>query len=265
MDIHPKRPEAIDIHKSILNSNACSQIRSTPEKYSEAEYASMWTSEEWKSVAIVRSPYDRVVSCYWNKFVQWSDSRTVDMHALPVYQYFYGHRVHPVDFKKGVTFCQFIQYINTGGNKQLCASLIESTGVVGDTYKTMCSNILTNLMSDSHWCPQSEYLKGFHWDHIIPYDNIDLFKNIVHSRIPRRLRRPIQMVNKHVPNPELEDLPEGVDASHMTPVELKQYKKPPNSAFLSDDVKKIINNLYSLDFILLEHANRTNGNGAAKK
>jgi hypothetical protein len=98
---------------------------------------------EYFKFAVLRNPFERLVSAYLDKFVQWLPKP--EKFAFDVIQHVHDSNGLDGDYSKSITFSQFIHY------------LAETPPV----------------LLDRHWRPQFLYLAETHFDHIGQFENID--------------------------------------------------------------------------------------------
>ena len=191
---------------------------------SERRFDAIMRDPDWARVAILRDPLDRLVSCYWDKFVRTRKSEAVLHHTRPVYQFIYGEEAPTPDhLNRGITFRQFCQYINLGRREAM----------------------------DPHWAPQSRYLETYRWDHLFRIDRIDAFERFVLDRCPPELQD-IRLGMRNVA-PRNQGSVEKVLAD-TPPNQLDSYAKLPNEVFVTPDIADFVRDYYALDYMLLERA-----------
>lgn len=185
----------------------------------------------WTRVAVLRDPTDRLISGYWDKFVRnRTHSSVVDNHSKPIYCFTYNTaQVTPQMLARGVTFRQFCQYLHATPRAQV----------------------------DSHWTAQHRYLENGDWPHLFSIDNISAFERFVLDRCPPHM----QDIRLGMQNRAPRDDADG--ASHVAgslvdalPESLDGQPKPPNAAFVTDDIARFIKNYFALDLRLLAHATK---------
>jgi hypothetical protein len=191
---------------------------------SERGFDAIMRDPDWARVAILRDPLDRLVSCYWDKFVRTRKADAVLHHTRPVYQFIYGEEAPtPHQLNHGITFRQFCQYINLNRREAM----------------------------DPHWAPQSRYLETYRWDHLFRIDRIDAFERFVLDRCPAELQdirlgmRNVAPRNKAPVETLLADTP---------PIQLETYAKLPNEVFVTPDIEDFIRDYFALDYMLLDRA-----------
>lgn len=191
---------------------------------SERQFSTLMRDPDWARVAILRDPLDRLVSCYWDKFVRNRAVESVLHHTRPVYQFLYGEEAPTKEqIQRGVTFRQFCHYINLTPREKM----------------------------DPHWAPQSRYLETFRWDHLFRIDRIDAFERFVLDRCPPELRETRLGMQNVAPRDKAK-----VDEilTDMAPRHLDKYQNLPNDVFLSPDIGDFVRDYFALDYLLLEQA-----------
>ena len=185
------------------------------------------TSPDWASVALLRDPAERLVSCYWDKFVLNRTVPEVLRLTAPAYAQSYGTDTpSAAQLARGISFRGFCRYIN--------------------------ANPVAAM--DSHWAPQARYLETHRWDRLFALDQIDLFERFVLNRCPpdlRHIRLGLDNASPRHPAPVLEDL------SDVLPNQMEIYAKPADAAFLAADIRDFIRGYYAMDYVLLQSAAQT--------
>jgi hypothetical protein len=210
------------VHKLLDGGKIKLQVRYQSERRLDA----ILRDPDWARVAILRDPVDRLVSCYWDKFVRTRRAAAVLHHTAPVYRFLYGTEAPtPSQIEQGVSFRQFCQYINLTPRDEM----------------------------DPHWAPQSRYLETCRWDHLFRIDRIDAFERFVLNRCGPDLqdvRLGLQNVAPRNPEP--------VDETHVDtpPKKLDRFAKLPNAVFMTPDIEDFIRDYFALDYMLLD---RTEG------
>jgi hypothetical protein len=185
------------------------------------------TSPDWASVALLRDPAERLVSCYWDKFVLNRAVPEVLQLTAPAYAQSYGTNTpSAAQLAQGISFRAFCRYIN--------------------------ANPVAAM--DSHWAPQARYLETHRWDRLFALDQIDLFERFVLNRCPpalRHIRLGLDNVSPRHPEPVLDDL------SDALPAQMEIYAKPADAAFLAADIRDFIRTYYAMDYVLLQSVAQT--------
>jgi hypothetical protein len=183
-------------------------------------------SPDWASVAVLRDPVERLVSCYCDKFGRNRSKETVLFHTRPAYTFFNDGRDPDEEMiARGLTFRQFCFYINHTPREG----------------------------QDPHWAPQWNYLQNRKWDRLFALDKIEEFEEFVRARLPEHLKDiRLGIANAN----EKDDATPEKDLSDTLPDEWLGTRNPSYDAFVSEDIRSFIGNYYSLDFVLYERAQR---------
>lgn len=184
-------------------------------------------SDQWASVALLRDPAERLISCYWDKFVINRAAPEVLRITAPAYAQTYGTASpSPDQVARGISFRAFCRYINSAPREEM----------------------------DSHWAPQARYLENHHWDHLFSVDRIDDFERFVLDRCPEALRD-IRLArdNASPRHPEIVH----DDFSDALPSQIGHFGKPSDGAFLAPDIRDFVRHYYAMDLVLLKTANQT--------
>lgn len=207
------------VHHHLDSGQSAMQVRHWP----KASVDARMRDSGWARVAILRDPEDRLVSCYWDKFVRNRAQRGVLFHTAPVYRFFHGQDPTEEQVARGLSFRQFCHYINHAPRDAM----------------------------DPHWAPQYRYLENYRWDHLFTMDRISDFERFVLKRCPpelRDIRLGLNNVAPRHPDPVDEDI------SGRLPCKLSGMAKPSNAALLSPDIRAFIGDYYALDTVLLAQA-----------
>lgn len=192
--------------------------------HSARTFDAIMRDPEWARVAILRDPLDRLVSCYWDKFVR---NRAVDSvlnHTRPVYRFLLGEEAPtPEQIERGITFRQFCHYINLAPREAM----------------------------DPHWAPQSRYLETFRWDHLFRIDRIDAFERFVLDRCGPELQQVRLGMRNVAPRNETDVDDLLVD---VPPNKLDRHGNMSNRVFLTPDIEDFVRDYFALDYLLLERA-----------
>ncbi|SDN59880.1 Sulfotransferase family protein [Lutimaribacter pacificus] len=207
------------VHHHLDSGRSPMQIRHWP----MASVAARMQSPGWARVAILRDPEDRLVSCYWDKFVRNRAQPGVLFHTAPVYRFFHGEEPTAEQVERGLSFRQFCHYINHAPRDAM----------------------------DPHWAPQYRYLENHRWDRLFTMERIAGFEAFVLSRCPPELQH-VRLGLANVAPRHAE--PVAGDISDHLPCEMAGMAKPPNAALLSPDIRAFIRDYYALDRVLLAQA-----------
>ncbi|OOY07391.1 sulfotransferase family 2 domain-containing protein [Thioclava sp. F36-7] len=172
---------------------------------------------DWVSVALLRDPVDRLVSCYCDKFGRNRTQESVLHHTRPVYAFFAGGDDPDREMiERGLSFRQLCFYINATARE----------------------------VQDSHWAAQWSYLQNRRWDRLFALEKIESFESFLRDRLPEELRDiRLGLTNAAQkaggrPSRNLAD---------ALPGEWMGARTPPYEAFLTDDIRGFIGDYYALD------------------
>ncbi|MBC7144140.1 MAG: sulfotransferase family 2 domain-containing protein [Thioclava marina] len=179
---------------------------------------------DWVSVALLRDPVDRLVSCYCDKFGRNRAQDPVLHHTRAVYAFFNGGKEPDAEtVARGLSFRQFCFYINATARE----------------------------VQDSHWAAQWSYLQNRRWDRLFALEKIESFEAFLRDRLPPALREiGLGMTNavEKATKPPVRDLSEAL------PGEWLGERNPPYAGFLTEDIRGFIGDYYALDFQLHQKA-----------
>ncbi len=105
--------------------------------------------------AIVRNPWDRLTSAYLNKFVKPIDIEQSSSPGKQVVEKHYRSQNLPVDYARGITFKEFIEYLLAHKNLEI----------------------------DGHWQPQSMFINQNQFDYLGRIETLDTDFKAIAKRI----------------------------------------------------------------------------------
>ncbi|WP_305972068.1 MULTISPECIES: sulfotransferase family 2 domain-containing protein [unclassified Mameliella] len=202
------------------------KVRLQARYHSEREFDAIMRDPDWARVALLRDPVDRLISCYWDKFVRNRRVSSVLHHTTPVYRFLLREEeITEEQVEEGITFRQFCHYINLAPREEM----------------------------DPHWAPQSRYLETCRWDHLFRIEDIDAFERFVLDRCGPDLQgERLGMQNvapRHAGTVDemLADVP---------PAKLDKFRNLPNAVLLTPDIEDFIRDYFALDYVLLDRCAR---------
>lgn len=198
------------------------RIRLQARYQSERRFDAIIRDPDWVRTAILRDPMDRLVSCYWDKFVRNRAVESVLNHTAPVYRFFHGNEAPtPEQVEQGITFRQFCHYINLAPREEM----------------------------DPHWAPQSRYLETFRWNRLFRIDRIDAFERFVLGRCGPELQKERLGMRNVAPRNDAEVDEILVD---VPPRQLGRSANLSNRVFMTPDIEEFVRDYFALDYLLLE-------------
>lgn len=211
-----------EIDKPVHQLLDSGRVRLQARYNSERLFSQVMRNPDWARVAILRDPVDRLISCYWDKFVRNRRVPSVLHHTGPVYRFLLGEEA-PTEqqVEQGITFRQFCHYINLAPREAM----------------------------DPHWAPQSRYLETYRWDHLFRIDRIDAFERFVLDRCGPGLQE-VRLGMQNVAPRHSEPVEEVL--TDRLPVELDKYRNLPNAVMLTPDIEDFIRDYFALDYMLLD-------------
>lgn len=187
--------------------------------YPEAELHSLCHDPDYFRFAVLRAPFDRLLSAYIEKFVMGRNSPENIQHTasvvVPVQRALGFDRV---DYDHGITFRQFIACITSADPAKL----------------------------DAHWRPQALYLAGMQYDALFRIDQIDALMDILEERAAMPLaRRALNVTGSGL----------GRDrhgAQDLLPAQIAASGKLSKGSFYDDGMRAAVRLMYAKDFALFE-------------
>ena len=119
------------------------------------EAMALLDNSDYFKFAIVRNPWDRLTSAYLNKFVKPIDIEQSSSPGKQVVEQHYQSQNLPVDYSRGITFKEFIQYLLTHKNEEI----------------------------DGHWQPQSMFINQNKFDYLGRIETLDADFKAIAERI----------------------------------------------------------------------------------
>ncbi len=173
-------------------------------------------SPDYYKFAVARDPVSRLASAYLEMFVVHRMRRPNRYHTGPVVAAV--HRTGRPDFRRGITFAQFVRYVTAQDPRGL----------------------------DPHWKPQSLYLEGIRYDRIYRMDELETLCRDLESRVGH----PVRLEKTNVIEAPRVSLVPG--AAHRYPGELVAPRSIDKQSLLDDDLAAAITRYYAEDFKLYE-------------
>jgi Sulfotransferase family len=167
--------------------------------YCFTEAIEILKDDRYFKFAIVRNPWNRLVSAYLNKFVD--KHLELDNFSKDVIGNIYTQKKLNPDWEKSITFSDFVEYLDRTQDKDL----------------------------NEHWKPQYLFLGGTKFDFIGRFENLDRDFNSIKNKfnIPVNLERIIS--RKIEKTPEISTSSDcALDYPNLYPFELKQLDRYPN-------------------------------------
>lgn len=126
-------------------------------EFDESKKLQILNNRDYFSFVVVREPYKRIVSAYVEKFVLHRLDERQWPHIAPVIAAIQHVEFENIDFKKGVTFQQFVDYLLTTDDDEL----------------------------DTHWCPQIMYTDKVEFTSIFKISSISKLADFISSIVGR--------------------------------------------------------------------------------
>jgi hypothetical protein len=167
-------------------------------------------------IAVIRDPFDRLVSAYLEKFVLNRMDVRNRFHTTAVIAAIRG-RAQPdeADFHRSISFAEFVDYVVTQPPETL----------------------------DPHWCPQALYLKGSRFQ-LFRLDRLDALDRILIARDAA----PVQGDRRNVTRQTAIELP---DAHRRAPDSLP-HADIATASFYDEALRRKVAAYYSLDLTLID-------------
>lgn len=162
--------------------------------------------------AVLRDPFDRLVSAYLEKFVLNRMDENNQFHTSPVISRVLGvPSPTPDDFSRSITFARFVDYIVRSAPDQL----------------------------DPHWCPQYMYLRNAEYKLYMLEDLDELYNDLQLSP-----GTPGVDVQHNITRRNAEEVPE---AYALTASEMP-HSNIATACFYNEDIRRKVRSYFALDF-----------------
>lgn len=206
-------------HKELINQDVHVHIDrfTTGAKlldYSGDEARQMMQSPDYFKFAVVRDPFERLVSAYIEKFVINRLMEPQHVHTGPVVGAIQG--TGSPDYEIGISFAEFVRYVTTQNPEQL----------------------------DNHWRLQSSYLRGVCYDRIYRLDELDELR----SDLVERTGVPIEIGNWNRSSSTDSRFVPG--ASSMLPGELEKPAQIHRRSFMENELIFRIVTYFMEDYLI---------------
>jgi hypothetical protein len=178
------------------------------------------SNSEYLKIAIIRNPYDRLVSGYFNKFVK--PQKVIPIVKNIVNNVYEFQGLEP-DHQKSITFSQFIEYLSRTDDSHL----------------------------NEHW--RSQYF--FLGMGLVKFDVLDSLENISEIVQHLEVRLGIKISDRKIKNKTNYIEPENPKNWHqMYPQELRKFQKlPTTKALYTDELIALVQHRYALDLEMYQN------------
>ncbi|WP_162622807.1 sulfotransferase family 2 domain-containing protein [Salinisphaera orenii] len=213
----PEKKELLargDIHKKTDSSFTGIQLKDLSEEYAEKALY----DKAYFRFAVLRNPFDRILSAYWEKFVVNRKNKGNISHTLPVINQIRQKDLDDSLVEKGVTFREFVSFLVNSNPDSL----------------------------DPHWCPQSNYLKCVEYDSYFDVKNLAPLYKILSDRVGRKIEPEAKNVSGSGGGQFLKG------AMDKLPEELITFGLISKDSFYDYKISRNIKAFYEEDFSFLE-------------
>jgi hypothetical protein len=194
--------------------------------YTCEEVRDLMNDERYFRFVVLRNPLTRATSGYLSKFVrdrQFENPNIEPPEVIrPAIDWVYAQRNQPPDYRRSITFEEFVGYLVSNDDDQL----------------------------DTHFRSQASYLEGFKFDFIAVQEN---FRPLV-KELENRFARPVQIEHRNITARKWNIFSKR-GASNQLPVELDSNKKLPNDRqLMTAEIKSKLSRRFARDIELWEQA-----------
>lgn len=179
----------------------------------------LMTAPQFFKFAVLRDPFDRLLSAYIEKFVM-GRLQPANIHhtksiVVPVQR---AAGLSTPDFDQGITFRQFIEFVSKANAAKL----------------------------DPHWRPQICYLQGINYTRLFRIDQLDEVMDILEERSGVALSRQARNVTGSGKGTHVKK------AMDLLPAEIAAAPRIVRDSFFDDTLRAIVRHVYADDFACLE-------------
>ncbi len=193
----------------------------------EADIQAMLSDPTWMRFAVLRDPYDRLVSLYVEKFVRHRTHAGVRITIDPVLKRALNkNKLTETDYERGISFIMFAQDLMSEPAERL----------------------------DPHWRPQSHYLEYINYTHLYTVDNVSVLKQDLECHFGQEVVLPYKnVVRTHKPLPQ-----DGPCIATLFPAEIEAADHLPLARYIDKDLRAALRAYYGLDETLYNLVSQLN-------
>jgi tetratricopeptide (TPR) repeat protein len=174
-------------------------------------------SSEYFKFAVLRNPFERLVSAYLDKFAKHLDPESFCHEVISQVHQSLG--IEP-NIEKSITFSQFVHYVAETEDSQL----------------------------NDHWRPQSNFIGFVKFDSIGQFENLDLLIDEFQDKFKIQITKE---VSPHITN--YQEFNDDLEFHNLYPQELRMLSGLPKAKQLyTPELKQIVRERYSRDVELYE-------------
>lgn len=194
---------------------------------SEEDIRHALTAPGWMRFAVLRDPFDRLVSAYVEKFVLHRDEPRIEETVGLAYRAVFGRdELTPEDFERGISFREFVTFI-----------LHENPKVL-----------------DPHWQPQSEQLGNVAFTHVYDVKGLDCLVDDLRKHIGQEIPLPMMNVSRDIAADQISL----AGACDILPDDFQDPGRISVDSFLPDDLYTLIAQYCAMDLTLYRMVQRMN-------
>lgn len=192
---------------------------------SEDEIRHAMTAPGWMRFAVIRDPFDRLVSAYVEKFVLHRHELRIEETVAPAYRAVFGRGdLTPADMARGISFREFVEFVLQQDPRDL----------------------------DSHWQPQVEQLGHIAFTHLYDVRELDALAADLQAHVGQEIDLPWMNASR-----EAADLRVSVPgACDLLPGALVDPARIDLESFLPDDLRGRIAQYFARDVTLCRMVRR---------
>ena len=193
----------------------------------ESDIQVMLSDPSWMRFAVLRDPYDRLVSLYVEKFVRHRTQPGVRIDIDPVLKRSLNkNKLTKADYERGVSFLTFAQDLMSEPAKRL----------------------------NPHWRPQSLYLDRIRYTHLYTVDSLSVLK----QDIERHVGHEIQLPYKNAVRTQKPIDHEKPCVTDFLPAEIENAERLPVECYIDRDLRAALNGYFALDETLYNLVSQLN-------
>lgn len=194
---------------------------------SETDIQTMLSDPSWMRFAVLRAPYDRLVSVYVEKFVRHRTQAGVRITIDPVLKRALNKdHLTEEDYERGISFRMFAQ--------DLMSEPIERL--------------------DPHWRPQSLFLDHINYTHLYTVDNLSVLKQDLEWHLGEKVVLPYKnavRTRKHLAQ-------DGPCVADLVPTDIEAAEHLPVERYIDKELRAMLRPYYALDETLYNLVSQMN-------
>lgn len=193
----------------------------------DTEIHAMLSDPSWMRFAILRDPYDRLVSLYVEKFVRHRTHVGGRITIDPVLKRALNKdKLTEADYEQGISFDMFARDLMSEPAERL----------------------------DPHWRPQSLYLSHINYTHLYTVDNLSVLKQDLEQHLGHEVILPY----KNAVRTQQPSAQRGPCVANLSPAEIEAPERLPVERYIDKKLRTALDAYYALDSALYNLVSQLN-------